>query len=248
MKISSLLGKPGKIYEKFHFKTKLAVLPEEDSIKEKKPAKIWTKTYFKSYARFDESKLPKPVLPNLTLSKALFERKSKRRFSRRRLTVNQISSLLYYSAGLRNNSPPWQANRFYPSGGARYPLEVYVLSIDSELPFGLYHYYLKNHSLEFLPFLQTFKYSNYFNQRWITNTKSLLLISAVFKRTTLKYGDRGYRNILLEAGHLGQNFYLTAAALNLSCCAIGGYIDDAINGLLEIDGINESIIYAFTLG
>ena len=70
----------------------------------------------------------------------------------------------------------------------------------------------------------------------------------MFKRTILSYGDRGYRHILVEAGHLGQNIYLNSVALGLSCCAIGGYIDDKLNSLIDVDGLNESVVYVLAVG
>ena len=160
----------------------------------------------------------------------------------------KISNLLYYSAGLRSKNSSMVGNRFYPSGGARYPLEVYLLPINTVLPPKIYHYYPKNHSLECLFPLKNFSFKNYFNQPWLSHSAFLIIITAVFKRTMVKYGDRGYRHILLEAGHLGQNFYLTSAGLNLGCCAIGGYYDQRLEKLLQIDGVKESIVYVLAFG
>ena len=64
----------------------------------------------------------------------------------------------------------------------------------------------------------------------------------------MKYGDRGYRHVLAEAGHLAQNLYLISSALGLSCCAMGGYYDEEINNLLDIDGVGESIVYILAIG
>ncbi len=64
----------------------------------------------------------------------------------------------------------------------------------------------------------------------------------------IKYKERGYRYILFEAGHLGQNIYLVSKALGLKCCAIGGFDDDKFHELLDIDGDNEAVLYAFAMG
>jgi len=64
----------------------------------------------------------------------------------------------------------------------------------------------------------------------------------------VKYKDRGYRYIFIEAGHLGQNISLVAKNLNLSTCAIGGFIDEELNNLLDIDSQKESVIYIFAVG
>ncbi|OGJ54835.1 hypothetical protein A2880_02980 [Candidatus Peribacteria bacterium RIFCSPHIGHO2_01_FULL_49_38] len=71
-----------------------------------------------------------------------------------------------------------------------------------------------------------------------------VIITAVFSRTINKYGDRGYRNILIEAGHVGQNLYLVSESLGLKCTAIAGTKDEEIERFLDIDGVTESVVYA----
>lgn len=76
----------------------------------------------------------------------------------------------------------------------------------------------------------------------------LILLSAVFSRSEIKYGSRGYRHILTEVGHLSQNIYLASAALKLDCCSIGGYMDDKLNELLDLDGLEESVVGVTAVG
>ena len=61
----------------------------------------------------------------------------------------------------------------------------------------------------------------------------VLVITAIFQRTRWKYQDRAYRYILLDAGHLGENLYLTATSLGLGPCGIGAFLDDEINRLIR---------------
>ena len=75
-----------------------------------------------------------------------------------------------------------------------------------------------------------------------------MLISAVFNRTVIKYRDRGYRLILIEAGHLGQNISVVSAALGIKSCALGGFIDDKCNEILDLEKEKESVIYIFACG
>ena len=88
----------------------------------------------------------------------------------------------------------------------------------------------------------------FLNQNWVKKSGCIILISAVFKRNTIKYGDRGYRHIMQEAGHLGQNIYLISSALGLGCCAISGFNDEELNNMLDLDGVNEGVIYSFSIG
>lgn len=247
--ILELLDDSLSISERFHKKTKY---------KEKQMKKIkaeigdpthwpeeWKKVYFKGYTRLEEYKLPKPNLSSkFSLKESLYNRKSLRDFSDRPFLLEQLGNLLYFSAGLNNNKPPYIINRFYPSDGSRYPLEVYVISLNVKgLGKGLYHYYLKSHSLEKLAIFQNLNIQKYFDQDWLDTAAFIIIITAVFKRTTIKYGDRGYRHVLIESGHLCQNIYLLASVLNISCCAIDGFVDDNLNRLLDIDGLKESVIY-----
>ena len=75
-----------------------------------------------------------------------------------------------------------------------------------------------------------------------------MFVTAVFFRSTFKYGDRGYRFVLLEAGHLAQNACLAAAALGLAAAPIGGYFDRDVDRQLRLDGLSESSVYALLLG
>jgi len=63
-----------------------------------------------------------------------------------------------------------------------------------------------------------------------------------------KYNERGYRFVLLDAGHLGQNVCLMATAMNLGVLPIGGFLDDELNRLLDIDGVHESVVYPLLVG
>ncbi len=245
-KISDLLQRPATLSERFHTKTKIKKFP--NSVNTDFP-ESWKKVYFKAYGRFPAISLPHPDLSEVSLKEALINRHSERIFSKIKLSLQSISTILYYSSGIRKPSPEWRANRFYPSGGSRYPLETYVVGLHSELEHSTYHYYIKSHTLENLGSFKKNKLEKLFHQNWVLNAGLLLIIiTGVFKRMTDKYGDRGYRHILCETGHMAQNIYLTCSALNLSCCAVGGYIDSGIEDLLDIKSIDESVLYVLAIG
>lgn len=211
----------------------------------------WKKVHFKAYPRLGQVILPEPSEIEVDLQECLTKRSSWRNFSNDAIEIQRFSNLLYYSAGLKrllDNSKG--ERRFYPSAGARYPLEIcpFVFKVDG-LKSAVYHYHLKTHSLEVLLnkpiFRQTMKQ---FSQPWIRKSAVLFVITALFGRTEGKYGDRGYRHILTEYGHIAQNFYLVSAGLNLGCCSIGGFVDDGLNKMIDIDGIDESVIGVVAIG
>jgi len=82
----------------------------------------------------------------------------------------------------------------------------------------------------------------------IANCSLLLVITAMFGRTKIKYGERGYRFVLLEAGHVAQNICLAAVGMNLGACPIGGFVDDLVHEVLDVDGVDEAAIYAVAIG
>jgi len=245
--LQKLLNKPTAVFQKFHQQTKNN--PTGDMDPNFLWPKTWTRIYYKSYPRFPKIALPKPKLSHkISLVKAIFERKSSRNFRREKpLPLQQLSTLLGFSAGLMNINQPKTSRRFYPSAGARYPLELYLISLNTELPPAIYHYYPVDHLCEKIRESENLDLKRYFAQDW-SNSLFIVLISAFFLRNIMKYGDRGYREILMETGHLGQNIYLISTALHLSCCAIDGFFDNKVNQLLDLDGINEAVIYCFAIG
>ena len=76
----------------------------------------------------------------------------------------------------------------------------------------------------------------------------ILFLTAVFERSIFKYADRGYRYILLEAGHVAQNLNLVANGLGLGCVNIGGFFDRQVDDLLDLDGLTHSTIYIIAIG
>lgn len=245
--------RPYSISEEFHDKTRLREGGKARPYSEWPPS--WIEIDFKGYPRLQSISLGEVSnhIMNSSLGAALQGRVSTRAYDATKpLTTELLSTLLFYSAGIKSKAGnDWNTSRrFYPSGGARYVLEVYpVIFGPSELKKGVYHYNVKKHALEVL------KLGNYLPQikrtlepTWIKDASMILFVTAVFGRNQVKYGDRGYRHILVENGHMAQNVYLNATALGLGCSALGGYADDRINNLLDVDGVNESVINTLVVG
>jgi len=249
LEIKRLMGEPTMLFEKFHWKTKLN--KKNDFIRDNQIQKLpltMKQIHFKAYARFKKINLRKK---NFTtrLKEALIKRRSKRSLiGNKPITIDKLGTLLYYSAGLDYYNNKYDSRRLYPSAGARYPLEIYLLprNIQSLNKRYIYHYNVKEHSLEGR-LASKYKLNNLFQQDFVKSASAIILISGVFKRTHIKYGDRGYRYTLIECGHLGQNLYLVAEAIKVNICAICGFYDNEINKLLHLDGITEAILYCFAI-
>ncbi len=211
----------------------------------------WRTVEYKVYPRFPKLPLPE-THPKADLFEVVKRRSSDRSFSGKSIAPEDISSLLKYSCGITQDGGDHNPRRGHPSGGGRYPLEVYpiILSGDETLPAGLYHYNIREHALDVLwqKMLTNEDIASMFAYEFAQRASLALVITAVFDRSQRKYGERGYRYILLEAGHIGQNVHLVAEALGLKCCAIAGTFDEQIEKFIDIDGKTESVTYVFLLG
>jgi SagB-type dehydrogenase family enzyme len=139
-----------------------------------------------------------------------------------------------------------------PSGGARHPIECYVVALRVRgLSRGLYHYRPDTHALERLPRPTGVRDVTEFlpGQPWYAGASAVVLMTAVFARTRWKYRHgRAYRVILAEAGHLGQTFCLAATWRGLAPFCTMALADTVIERQLGIDGVSEAVIYAAGFG
>jgi SagB-type dehydrogenase family enzyme len=198
--------------------------------------------------------LPSPDLSEATLAEALRGRRSQRGFGSGGLTLLELATVLHAAYGVTSpaTSDDPQPLRAVPSGGALYPLEVYAVlaRVEGAEP-GLYHLDPLRHALEVLSLgpspVAVMKEAAIYPEI-VEGCAATLLVTGMFWRSRFKYGLRGYRFALLEAGHVAQNVLLMCAALELAAVPIGGFYDRPIDVLLGADGVNESVVYAVCLG
>jgi SagB-type dehydrogenase family enzyme len=139
-----------------------------------------------------------------------------------------------------------------PSGGARHPIEAYLLALRIQgLERGLYHYDAASHRLELLregaSARAVVQYLN--GQKWCGNAAAVVLMTAVFARTQWKYpAPRAYRVVLIDAGHICQTFCLVATWLGLAPFCTMALADSRIEKDLKLDGITESVLYVAGVG
>jgi len=207
------------------------------------------------YEGYSRIKLPNPFVPvNTPLGETIVKRASVRNFQATPVAFSQLAALLQYSYGITRSNEGTSFPRPFrtvPSGGALYPLELYVhaKSVEGLQP-GLYHYNpSRNDICCLLEGDKTATISRAVVQPdVIYETSFQVFFTAIFERSTFKYGDRGYRFTLIEAGHVAQNMNLVSASLGLGILNIGGFFDQDIDDLLRIDGISHSTIYMSAIG
>jgi SagB-type dehydrogenase family enzyme len=185
----------------------------------------------------------------------LLARRTWRRFAEGAVTLEELATVLGLSCGVQRwivGGRPRMPLKTSPSGGARHPLECYVVARRvTGLRAGTYHYASDAHVLERLSGRASeaqlrayMPHSSYFAKAAV-----LVLFSAVFERQLWRYPyARAYRAALVEAGHVCQTFCLTATWLGLAPFCIMGLADSRIDRDLGLDGVGESVLYAAGLG
>ncbi len=191
---------------------------------------------------------------SMSLGSAIKARSSIRDITPKLIPLSHLAAILRFGYGVRlpaTKTGLGRALRVVPSAGALFPLEIFIHSKHVQgLDQGLYHYSPLEHSMRLLKAGDfSLELSQAVVQAHMPFQSSLMIfLAAMFERTTLKYGDRGYRFVLLEAGHVAQNMNLTCEALGLNCLNIGGFFDSEIDKLLGLDGITQSSIYLIACG
>jgi len=244
----------------FHFSTKdVAYASDNLSLDQLKARGILPKTlppkFFKT-VKGAKKKLPARAFPDSEFIRVLTARKTHRRFSKQKVTLEAVSQLLSLVWGVTGyvHSPRFGQllHKTSPSGGARHPGEVYVMALRVEgLSPGLYHYHPSHHCLKTISRNATPDKARLYCacQNYVRNAAALFLMTAVFRRTMWKYRfARAYRVVLLEAGHLCQTFCLVATWLGLAPFCTAALKDTLIEQDLGIDGIRESILYVAGIG
>lgn len=199
--------------------------------------------------------LPSPstlAIPPVELRAAIERRRSIRSYLHEPLTLEELSFLLWCTQGVQHVHGSQATFRTVPSAGARHAFETCLLINDVEgLEPGLYRYLALSHRLQQLgtdPLLPHAITAACFDQQFILRSGVVFLWTAVPYRMTWRYGERGYRDLHLDCGHVCQNLYLAAEAAGCGVCAIAAFDDDAMNGLLGIDGTDQFLIYLATVG
>ncbi|AUX10058.1 nitroreductase [Halalkaliarchaeum desulfuricum] len=186
---------------------------------------------------------------DVSVERALENRRSRREFGDEPLETEQLSQLLWAAQGITDA----RGYRTAPSAGAQYPLELYVVigqpGVEGLDP-GVYRYLPDEHRLEFHKpgSVQAELRSAAADQRPVETAAIDVVICAVDERTTDRYGQRGkQRYVPMEAGHVGQNLYLQTETLDLATVAIGAFSDGAVR---EVIGASEDErpLYVFPIG
>lgn len=206
---------------------------------------------YKRYPGAPLVELPTPDLEGgSSTATAIAGRRSTRDYVPTPMTSAELSRLLFLTSGIAADKHG-NARRTAPSSGALYPIEVYaVVHRVNGIEPGVYHYAYREHALEQVRSgdFRTLVVEQGISQAFLGECGVVLFLTMIMQRMRPKYQDRSYRYGLLEAGHLGENAYLAATSMGLGACGVGAFMDDAINEMLGVDGVEEAAVYMLAAG
>lgn len=186
--------------------------------------------------------LPKPQIQGkVSLEETIAKRRSERSFEDKELTTDQLSQILWAAQGITDQEFGF---RTAPSAGALFPLHIYVVNKD-----GVFRYIPDGHKL--LRLSDEDKRNSLvrasLGQSFIKEAPVDLIISANFKITRAKYGNRAFRYVCMEIGHVAENIQLQAQAMGLASVPIGAFWDDVVKATLGLPE-NQDPLYIIPVG
>ncbi|TFJ91903.1 SagB/ThcOx family dehydrogenase [Lentibacillus salicampi] len=172
-----------------------------------------------------------------------------------RVPINRetLANLLIYSYGLNSNRTEFHLTSV-PSAGSRYPVYLYVFVFNIEnVEKGIYIWEPETSQIKMVvrgDYRDELKDCIVLkDNKYAANRCSFAIVTtAMLSNTLFKYGDRGYRYLLIDAGHVSQNLYLLCNPLGLSCRALGGFFDDKLSNLIGANTKEEMVLLTHLLG
>ncbi len=192
------------------------------------------------------------VEKDVPLSVLIEERKSVRKYTDQAITMKELSYLLWATQGVRRSMSSGTVLRTVPSAGNRHSFEtyLYVQNVES-LEVGLYRYLPLSHALVFEKAVENGQEKLAYavlGQDFVATAPVVFLWTSVPYRTEWRYADASYKVICVDAGHVCQNLYLAATAIDCGICAIGAYLQDEVDKFLGLNTDNELTVYIAPLG
>jgi len=190
------------------------------------------------------------------LSDVLKARRTWRNFSDAPVPAASLATLLQLTWGVQRWGTVAGQGRVAlktsPSGGARHPIEAYVLAANvTGLRPHAYHYDAATHELvDLRRRVSASRIERLLaNQDYYRGAAAVIVMTAVIARSMWKYPrSRAYRTMLADAGHLGQTFCLSATALGLAPFCTMAFREAEVERLLRIDGVTECAMYIVGVG
>ena len=170
------------------------------------------------------------------MEETLARRRSVRSFTAKALSLEQLGQLAWAGQGITEKK---RGFRTAPSAGALYPIELYFVTAQ-----GLFTYDPHGHSLtkETGADMRAALYKAVLEQEFIAQAPCSIVIAGARKIVAIKYGNRARRYMLIEAGHVGENILLQAAAMELGAVPVGAFEDKKVARICRLKPGQEPLL------
>jgi SagB-type dehydrogenase family enzyme len=212
----------------------------------------------KEYRGSEQVSLKIPSEVDVSYSQLVKGRKSCRDYAKKTVTIDDVGAVLYWSMSDKvcDQDSQSNANQFqrrpYPSGGAKFPIEAYVLTDDhGDLGTAVYHYRPDAHLLEKVKNISNQEVSSLkqsYVYEFVKDIPVMIIFSYIMERNVPKYGSFGTKLALIEAGHIAQNIGLVSKSKDIDSIMLAGGDFEAMDSLFGFDSYNESTFYTVGIG
>ncbi len=214
-------------------------------------------------------KLPKYYKINVSFDSLIKTRRSRRRFTKAKLSLKELSTILFYAQGITDsaeinedfffmdrlsellNKKEYCLNmRTYPSGGGLYPIELYFFSKGVKLlNDGIYLYIPEHHSIKLIKEIKI-DFDELAALKGIDVQNTNLFFIYVYNKNynSQKYGESGFVFSLIELGSISQNLHLSCSALGCGSCDIGGFYKEKIQKKIGLNDLYEHVVSTTVAG
>lgn len=198
-------------------------------------------------------KSSKKIIIKSNIFDCIADRKSRRKFIDKEISLDELSYLLWATQGVRKSLYDNLITlRTVPSGGARQPFETYLfINKVTGLEVGIYRYQALSHSLVFLfeeENLEQKVIEAALEQTFAGECAVCFIWSTIPYRCEYMYTTEAKKIIAQDSGHLCQNLYLASESIECGTCAIAAYSQEKMDSLLKLDGIDEFVVYVAPVG
>lgn len=239
------------------FKADFEILKQIKTDKQKGiPAPSFQKEYNPNSELIELPSVDKDILVKPNILDCINDRRSVRKYGNEKITLAELSYLLWATQGIQTVKDKSSALRTVPSAGCTHPFETYLIINNVEnLKFGVYRYLPLEHKLLLIKSLNNVDDAidkatpnQPFVQGFVSKSAVVFAWSCIPYRSEHKFNITAHKKILIDIGHVCQNLYIASESLNHGTCAIGIYDQDIIDNMLDLDGVDEFVIYMACVG
>lgn len=197
---------------------------------------------------------PLRPFPLDSLGDILRRRRSPYRYDFSFISQDQLAQLLAGACGVTGELVLGNQRldlRAYPSPGALYGVDVYVMATRVEgLVRHVYRYDSDQHALVTIPDSKADPASFCLpDVRDVAEGASVFIALALsLPRALQKYGDESYRILVAEAGCIAENIILVAHALGLSAGPFTGVFDKLVDKMIGLNSHDSSFALGVLVG